>query len=164
MSYDSVVVWIVYPQSSDVETISHNMTVYGDKAFREVIKVPWVGKIPWRRKWQPTPGFLPGESQEGGAWWVAIYGVTQSRTWLKRLSSSSSKVLWGHKGGAVIPNNWCPCKKRNSHQRCVFSAKAMWGHSQQEGGCLKVKEKGHRRNQLCQHFDLGFLTSRRVRK
>ena len=22
---------------------------------------PWVRKIPWRRKWQPTPGFLPGE-------------------------------------------------------------------------------------------------------
>ena len=22
---------------------------------------PWVGKIPWRRKWQPTPAFLPGE-------------------------------------------------------------------------------------------------------
>ena len=24
---------------------------------------PWIGKIPWRRKWQPTPVFLPGESQ-----------------------------------------------------------------------------------------------------
>ena len=23
---------------------------------------PWVGKIPWRRKWQSTPVFLPGES------------------------------------------------------------------------------------------------------
>ena len=23
---------------------------------------PWVGKIPWRRKWQPTPVFLPGEA------------------------------------------------------------------------------------------------------
>ena len=23
---------------------------------------PWVEKIPWRRKWQPTPVFLPGES------------------------------------------------------------------------------------------------------
>ena len=23
---------------------------------------PWVGKIPWKRKWLPTPGFLPGES------------------------------------------------------------------------------------------------------
>ena len=22
---------------------------------------PWVRKIPWSRKWQPTPGFLPGE-------------------------------------------------------------------------------------------------------
>ena len=23
---------------------------------------PWVGKILWRRAWQPTPVFLPGES------------------------------------------------------------------------------------------------------
>ena len=22
---------------------------------------PWVGKIPWRRQWQPTPVFLPGK-------------------------------------------------------------------------------------------------------
>ena len=25
---------------------------------------PWVGKIPWSRKWQPTPVFLPGKSHE----------------------------------------------------------------------------------------------------
>ena len=24
---------------------------------------PWVGKVPWRRKWQPTPIFWPGESR-----------------------------------------------------------------------------------------------------
>ena len=23
---------------------------------------PWVGKIPWRRKWLPTPVLLPGKS------------------------------------------------------------------------------------------------------
>ena len=23
---------------------------------------PWIRKIPWRRTWQPTPVFLPGES------------------------------------------------------------------------------------------------------
>ena len=23
---------------------------------------PWVGKIPWRKEWLPTPVFLPGES------------------------------------------------------------------------------------------------------
>ena len=25
---------------------------------------PWVGKIPWRRSWQPSPVFFPGESHE----------------------------------------------------------------------------------------------------
>ena len=29
--------------------------------------------------------------RDGGAWWAAVYGVAQSRTWLKWLSSSSSK-------------------------------------------------------------------------
>ena len=24
-------------------------------------KLPWVAKIPWRKKWLPTPVFLPGE-------------------------------------------------------------------------------------------------------
>jgi len=24
---------------------------------------PWIGKIPWKRKWQPTPVFLPGKLQ-----------------------------------------------------------------------------------------------------
>ena len=31
---------------------------------------------------------IPGT---GGAWWAAVYGVAQSRTQLKRLSSSSSR-------------------------------------------------------------------------
>ena len=30
--------------------------------------------------------------RDGGSWWAAIYGVTQSRTWLKQLSSSSSST------------------------------------------------------------------------
>ena len=40
--------------------------------------------------------------RDGGAWWAAVYGVAQSRTWLKRLSSSSSSapiaiflIVWG---------------------------------------------------------------------
>ena len=46
----------------------------------------------WGRKWQPTSVFLPGESRDRGAWWAAVYGVAQSRTGLKRLSSSSSDI------------------------------------------------------------------------
>ena len=34
---------------------------------------PWVGKIPWRRAWQPTPVFLPGESP-----WIEEPGGLQS--------------------------------------------------------------------------------------
>ena len=44
----------------------------------------------WRRKWQATPVFLLENPRDRGAWCAAVYGVTQSRTRLKRLSSSSS--------------------------------------------------------------------------
>ena len=40
----------------------------------------------WRRKWQPTPVFLPGESQGQGSLVGCHLGVTQSRTRLKWLS------------------------------------------------------------------------------
>ena len=33
---------------------------------------PWVGKIPWRRAWQPPPGFLPEESHGNSS--LAGYG------------------------------------------------------------------------------------------
>ena len=49
--------------------------------------------IQWRRKWQPTPVFLPGESQGRGSLLAAIYGVTQSQTRLKGLRSSSSSSM-----------------------------------------------------------------------
>ena len=37
----------------------------------------------WRRKWQPTPVFLPGESQGRGSLVAAVYGVAPSRTRVK---------------------------------------------------------------------------------
>ena len=30
---------------------------------------PWVRKIPWRRKWQPTPNSCLGNPMDRGAWW-----------------------------------------------------------------------------------------------
>ena len=42
---------------------------------------PWVGKIPWSRKWQPSPVFLTGKSHRG-AWWATVYGVAKHQTWL----------------------------------------------------------------------------------
>ena len=40
--------------------------------------------------------------RDGGAWWAAVYGVAQSRTRLKRLSSSSSSSI-PPKVGAFYP-------------------------------------------------------------
>ena len=58
--------------------------------------------FPWIREWLPTPvGGGNGtplqyshleNPMDGGAWWYAIYGVAQSWTRLKRLSSSSSMM------------------------------------------------------------------------
>ena len=38
---------------------------------------PWVGKIPWRRKWQPTPVFW-NNPMDRGAWQVIIHEVAES--------------------------------------------------------------------------------------
>ena len=40
----------------------------------------WVGKIPWRRKWQPTPVFLPGESHGIRSLLAIVHSVTKSWT------------------------------------------------------------------------------------
>ena len=47
---------------------------------------PWVGKIPWRRAWQPTPAFLPGESRGQRGLEAAVCGVAKSQIRLKPLS------------------------------------------------------------------------------
>ena len=36
------------------------------------------GKIPWRRALPPTLVFVPGESQDRGAWGAAVHGAEKS--------------------------------------------------------------------------------------
>ena len=51
---------------------------------------PWIGKMPWRRKWQPIPVFFPGEARgQRTLMGCCPWGLTEA-TRLKRLSSSSS--------------------------------------------------------------------------
>ena len=47
--------------------------------FRRCRFNPWVGKIPWRRKWQSTPVFLPGKShgQRRQSKQATVYGVAK---------------------------------------------------------------------------------------
>ena len=41
---------------------------YKYRRYRRCGFGPWVGKIPWRRAWQSTPVFLPGESHGQRSW------------------------------------------------------------------------------------------------
>ena len=50
---------------------------------------PWVGKIPWRKKWQPIPVSLHRRSH--GSWQATVRGVTKSQT---RLSSGMMMSSW----------------------------------------------------------------------
>ena len=54
---------------------------------------PWVGKIPWRRAWQPTPGFLPGESHRQRSPVGCSPWGRKSHTWLKQLSMNACLSL-----------------------------------------------------------------------
>ena len=51
---------------------------------------PWVGKIPWRRKWQPTPVFLPGKSH--GQRKLVLYSPWVAKSWT-RLSNFTFTFL-----------------------------------------------------------------------
>ena len=53
---------------------------------------PWVRKIPWRRKWKPTPIFLPGKSHgQRNLVGYSPWGHKNSRTWL---SDWTTWELW----------------------------------------------------------------------
>ena len=47
--------------------------------------------------------------RDGGAWWAAVYGVAQSQTWLKQLSSSSSKYKDGEEFSLEPQSHQCFC-------------------------------------------------------
>ena len=60
-----------------------------------------------------------------GAWWAAVYGVTQSRTWLKRLSSSSPYHLC---------HPFCWFHFTHCHSSCVRPCQS-WCRTIMEGCC-----------------------------
>ena len=53
---------------------------------------PWVRKIPWRRKWQPTPTFLPGKFH-GPRSLATVHGIAKSWTWLSNLGFQGKKCM-----------------------------------------------------------------------
>ena len=61
-----------------------------------------VGKIPWWRKWHPTPVFLPREPGGQRTWWAIVHGVAKSWTRLKDWTIESSQLRGTH----TVPDSW----------------------------------------------------------
>ena len=38
---------------------------------------PWIGKIPWRRAWQPTQNSCLKNPMRRGGWWATVHGVAK---------------------------------------------------------------------------------------
>ena len=62
----------------------------------EEIHETWAEKIPWRRKWQPTPVFLPGESH--GQRDATVQGVARSPKGLGDQKRTDSRFRKGQEG------------------------------------------------------------------
>ena len=79
---------------------------------------PWVRKIPWHRKWQPTPVFLPGKipwTKEPGG--LKSMGSQKSRT---RLNTHST-ALWG---GNTCPWPTFSCTRSSRHSGVIHGGKS----------------------------------------
>ena len=65
-----------FPESSWVSLVAQS--VKNPSAIQETWVRSWVRKIPWRRKWQPIPVFLPGKipwAEESRT----VHGVSRGR-------------------------------------------------------------------------------------
>ena len=117
---------------------------YGRPGFN-----PWVGKIPWRRKWQPTPGFLLGESH-GEAWWATVHGVAKSWTQLSNFTYLLTYYLlihelWGFPGGASGKEPTCQCRRHKRHGFDSWVRKIPWRRAWQPTPVfLPGESHGHR--------------------
>ena len=69
-------------------------TIKNLPAVREMGFNSWVRKIPWRREWLHTLVFLPGKSEDRGAWWATVHGVIKRKDMTKLLTSTTQTVVF----------------------------------------------------------------------
>ena len=122
-------------------------SVWQCRSHRRLEFKPWVGKIPWRRKWQSTPVFLPGESHgQRSLVGYSPWGCKESDTiehththththiwiwyncgnWLKSprevAAFASGPGSWSQQGSWLGRGNGCKVRK-NTHPFSMRSSK-----------------------------------------
>ena len=80
------------------------------RSLRRLRFSPWVGKIPWRRKWLPTPEFLPEKSH--GQRSLVGYSPCGCKRVRHNLVTKPSKgntqdSSWGDPGFSLLLKHFC---------------------------------------------------------
>ena len=57
---------------------------------------PWVREISWKKKWQPIPVFLLGNSMDRETWRATVHGAAKSWTWLSTTTITFQVYLDSH--------------------------------------------------------------------
>ena len=119
----------------------------------------------WKRKWQPTPMFLPGESQgRGSLVGCHLRGRTESDNWSDLAAAAAVYTYIQHVGICVNVFKYlsCVCLQCRRHRRCEFDPwvrKIPWRRAWQPTPVfLPGKSYGHRSLAGCRSW------GRRVRQ
>ena len=91
--------------------------------FKRHVFYPWVGKIPWRRKWQPTPVFLPETCQ--GQRSLAGYSP-----WITKELNTTEGL-----NNPFLKRSFLPCFPFSSHHLAI-SDEANWPGNKHHGKLL----------------------------
>ena len=88
--------------------------------------------------------------RDGGVWWAAIYGVAQSRTRLKRLSSSGGSLQWQRESGCMFAFEQCSwhfsqelISIRRIHSTLAFPLRSLLDTKHRISHCLRVGVKNN---------------------
>ena len=104
----------------------------------------WVGKIPWNRKWQPTPVFLPGKSHEQPKGHKRV-GHDLATKWL---NNSNNNCIWyfqcvikepiGHlKMLNIYGLVTCYVYSKSEYGKLMWGRKDGWGWDGEEEKTMK---------------------------
>ena len=121
---------------------------------------PWVGKIPWRREWQPTPVFLPGEShgQRGckesdttERWTLSCYTQVRELIHSPTYCGVWCLVLFDRKGSMKMPTSCYITQQRLSweigRQRWLPPEPSQWTRSAKKLGGRIILGQEHKESE-----------------
>ena len=103
-------------------------SVYQFRRHKSLVFNPWVRKISWRRKWQPTQYSCLKNSMDRGAWWATVHGVTKSQAQLSDSAHMHARVRNCHLGQGITAGAKTALTKnvgRMAREWCVFENKGF---------------------------------------